>query len=70
MEVTAPAMDVGRSALTGWRKPLARTVAGPLARRTRFTQEQIEAAIGLALFAFAVYRLLRPVVAASRHPDR
>lgn len=70
MDMTASAMDVGRSTLTGWRQPVVRTVAGPVARRTRFTQEQVEAVIGLALFAFAAYRLLRPVIATLRHPDR
>jgi hypothetical protein len=70
MDVTASAMDVGRSTLTGWRQPVVRTVARPVARRTRFTEEQIEAAIGLALFAFALYRLLRPVIRSIRHQAR
>jgi hypothetical protein len=70
MDVTASAMDVGRSTLTGWQRPLVRTVARPVARRTRFTEEQIEAAIGLAVFAFAAYRLLRPLVRALRGRDR
>jgi hypothetical protein len=67
MDTTAAVMGVGRSTVDGWREPMVRTVARPLARRTRFSEEQIEALIGLGLFAYAVYRLFRPVIHSIRH---
>jgi hypothetical protein len=45
---------------------LGRAVATPIARRTRFDVEQVEAAIGLLLLAYTVYRLGRPMIAAIR----
>jgi hypothetical protein len=57
---------MGEAALTGWRGAAGRAVAKPIAKRTRFTQRQIEAAIGLALLAYAIYRVARPVIAAAR----
>lgn len=57
---------VGGSALTGWRGTAGRAIAKPVARHSRFSQEQVEAAIGLALIAYAVYRLARPLVRAAR----
>jgi hypothetical protein len=61
-----PLVDVGRSALTGWRGRVARPLARPIARRTGFTQEQVEALIGLLLLAYALYRVLRPALRAAR----
>lgn len=66
MDASAAVMRAGTSALTGWREPVGRAVAKPVAARTRFTQEQVEGAIGLALIAFAVYRLARPLIRAFR----
>ena len=60
------AIVVGEAALTGWRGRVGRAVAKPVARRTPFTVEQVEAAIGLAMLAYATYRLARPLVAAVR----
>jgi hypothetical protein len=66
MAKTDPLIDVGRSALTGWRGQAVRPIARPIARRTGFSQEQIEAAIGLLLLAYTVYRVLRPAIRAAR----
>jgi copper oxidase (laccase) domain-containing protein len=57
---------LGESALTGWRGKAGRAVAKPVASRTRFTQQQIEAAIGIAILAYGLYRLLRPAIRAAR----
>jgi len=57
---------LGESQLTGLRGKAGRAVAKPIATRTRFTQEQIEAAIGLAIMAYGLYRLLRPAFRAVR----
>jgi hypothetical protein len=56
----------GEAALTGWRGAAGRAIARPVARHSRFSERQVETAIGLALIAYAVYRLLRPLVRASR----
>lgn len=59
-------LAVGESALTGWRGRAAGAVAKPVAGHSRFSEEEIKAAIGFALLAYAVYRLLRPVVGTIR----
>jgi copper oxidase (laccase) domain-containing protein len=56
----------GEAALTGWRGAAGRAVAKPISRRTRFSQEQVEAAIGLALVAYAVYRVISPLIRTAR----
>jgi copper oxidase (laccase) domain-containing protein len=60
-------MAVGGSALSGWRGAAAGIVAKPVARHSRFTEEQIKAFLGLALLAYAIYRLARPVIRAARN---
>jgi hypothetical protein len=59
-------VTVGEAALTGWRGRVGRAVAAPIARRTRFDAEQIEAVIGLLLLAYTLYRLGRPLLNAAR----
>jgi hypothetical protein len=56
----------GEAALTGWRGAAGRAIAKPIANRTRFTQEQVEAVIGIVLVVYAVYRVIRPMVRAAR----
>ncbi len=56
----------GDATLTGWRGAAGRAIARPIAKRTRFSQEQVEAAIGLVLVTYAVYRVVRPLVRAVR----
>ena len=60
------AIAVGEAALNGWRGTIGRAVAKPVARRTRFSVQQVEAAIGLAMLIYATYRLARPLIAAAR----
>ncbi len=57
---------VGEAALTGWRGMVGRAVARPISTRTRFSQEQVEAAIGLVLVGYAFYRIARPLIKAAR----
>lgn len=59
---------LGASALTGWQGALGRAVARPVARRTRWTEEQIRTALGLLILAYGLYRVLRPAVRAVRRP--
>jgi hypothetical protein len=61
-----PAIAIGEAALTGWRGKAGRAAAKPIAARTRFSVEQVEAVLGLAMLAYAVYRVARPVFAAVR----
>ena len=57
---------LGESQMTGIRGRAGRAVARPIAERTRYSQEQIEAAIGLAIMRYGLYRLLRPAFRALR----
>ncbi len=57
---------LGESALTGLPGKVGGAVAKPVSERTRWSERQIRTAIGLALFAWALYRVLRPAVRAIR----
>jgi hypothetical protein len=57
---------LGESQMTGIRGRAGRAVAKPIAERTHWSQEQIEAAIGLAIMLYGLYRLLRPAFRALR----
>ena len=58
---------LGESALTGLPGMVGGAVAKPVSRRTRWTEQQIRTAIGLALLAWALYRVLGPAVRAIRN---
>jgi hypothetical protein len=58
---------LGESAMTGWHGKVGGAVARPVAQRTRWTEQQIRTAIGLALLAWALYRVLWPAVRAIRN---
>jgi hypothetical protein len=57
---------LGESALTGWQGAVGRAVARPVARRTRWSEDQIRAVIGLLILAYGLYRVLRPTIRAVR----
>jgi hypothetical protein len=57
---------LGESALTGLPGKVGGAVAKPVSERTRWSEQQIRTVIGLALFAWALYRVLRPAVRAIR----
>lgn len=57
---------LGRSTLTGWRGAVGKAVAKPIAKRTRFTEEQVRVALGLLLLAYGLYRVLWPPIRALR----
>jgi len=59
-------MRIGEAGLTGWRGSAARRAARPVAERSRFTQEQVEAFFGFVLLGLAIYALARPVISALR----
>lgn len=70
MNTTKTVNALGESALTGWRGRVGGAVARPIARRTRFSEQQVRAWIGIALLAYLLYRFLRPTIAALRSTDR
>ncbi len=70
MDGQSAMVTIGDSALTGWRRPVGRALAKPIADHSRFTQEQVEAAIGIAILAWAFYRLARPIVRTLRRQPK
>ncbi|TFV66984.1 UNVERIFIED_ORG: hypothetical protein E4P37_04490 [Bacillus sp. AZ43] len=48
------AMAVGRAGLQGWRAKVADAVAGPAARRTGLTDDQVRSAVGLLFLVLSV----------------
>jgi hypothetical protein len=59
-------VNLGEAALTGWRGNVGRAIAKPIAKRTKFDVQQIEAVLGFLLLAYTVYRLGRPLLEAAR----
>lgn len=57
---------VGGSALTGWRGAAGRAIAKPVSQHSRFSQQQVESVIGLALLVYAIYTLSRTMVRVVR----
>lgn len=57
---------LGESSLTGVRGVVGGAIARPIAKRTRFSEEQIRVALGLLLLAYGLYRVLRPPIRALR----
>jgi hypothetical protein len=54
------------AALEGWRGRVAQAVAKPVARRTRFSESQIAAFLGLALLVYTAIRTAKSLLAATR----
>ncbi len=50
---------VGRAGLSGWREQVARRIAPAVSARTRFDEDAIRAALGLAWLALSVYYVAR-----------
>ncbi len=57
---------LGESTLTGWRGAVGKAVARPVAKHTRFTEDQVRVALGLLLLAYGLYRVLWPPIRALR----
>jgi hypothetical protein len=57
---------LGESALTGLPGMVGGAVAKPVSRRTRWSEQEIRTAMGLALLAWALFRVVRPAVRAVR----
>jgi hypothetical protein len=58
--------EMGKVGLGGWRGRAADVVARPLARRSRFDEDEIKAIIGAIFLAYTIYRLVRALYRAAR----
>jgi hypothetical protein len=58
--------EMGKVGLTGWRGRAADAVARPVARRTKFDEDQVKAIIGALFLAYTVYRLARSLYRAAK----
>ena len=47
------ALNAGKAGLQGWRAKVGDAVAGPVARRSGLTDDQVRAAVGGAFFVLA-----------------
>lgn len=65
-EQSSTVVKIGQAGLSGWRGKAARAVAKPVAKRTRFSQQQVETFLGFVLLGLAIYWLARPVISAVR----
>ncbi len=52
------AVSFGKAGLQGWRAKVGDAVAGPIARRSGFTDDQVRAAVGAVFFALSVIYVL------------
>jgi hypothetical protein len=66
MGVHDRAVTIGNASLTGVRGRVARSVSEPVAKRTRLSREEVQAILGFLLIAYTVYRLVRPLIRATR----
>jgi hypothetical protein len=48
------ATEVGRATLVGWREKAADAIAGPISGRTRLSDDQVRAAVGVLFFVLSV----------------
>ena len=47
-------VSIGKAGLQGWRVKAADAVAGPVARRSGLTDDQVRAAVGAVFFSLSV----------------
>ena len=66
MGVHDRAVTIGNASLTGVRGRVARSLSEPVAKRTRLSREEVQAILGFLLLAYTVYRLVRPLIRATR----
>ena len=48
------AVSMGKAGLQGWRAKVGDAVAGPVARRSRLTDDQVRAAVGALFFVLSL----------------
>ena len=60
------AESLGKAGLQGWRAKVGDAVAGPIARRSRLTEDQVRAAVGGLFFVLSLIYVLGTVKRLSR----
>ena len=55
------AVSFGKAGLQGWRAKFADAVAGPVAQRSPFTDDQVRAVVGGAFFVLSVVYVVQTV---------
>lgn len=55
------AISMGKAGLQGWRAKVADSVAGPVARRSGLTDDQVRAAVGAAFLVLSVVYVVQAV---------
>jgi hypothetical protein len=55
------AVSFGKAGLQGWRAKVGDAVAGPIARRSHFTDDQVRAGVGALFFVLSVIYVLGTV---------
>jgi hypothetical protein len=55
------AVSLGKAGLQGWREKVGDAVAGPVARRSRLTDDQVRAAVGALFFVLSLVYVLGTV---------
>jgi hypothetical protein len=70
MDVHDRAVTIGNASLTGVRGRVARSVSEPVAKRTRLSREEVQAILGFLLLAYTLYRLVRPLIRATREQSQ
>jgi hypothetical protein len=59
-------IEVGETALVGWRVKVADVLAGPLAERTPLSADTVRAILGVTFFALSVYYVAGTVARVER----
>jgi hypothetical protein len=60
------AVEVGKTALSGWRVNVADGVAGPVSERTPLSPDAVRALVGAAFFALSVYYVVSTAMRAAQ----
>ncbi len=60
------AVSFGKAGLQGWRAKVGDAVAGPIARRSGFTDDQVRAAVGALFFVLSVIYVIGTVRRVTR----
>jgi hypothetical protein len=60
------ATQLGQAGLQGWRAKVGDGLAGPIAGRTSFDEDQVRAAVGVLFFVLSVMYVFKTVTAASK----
>jgi len=55
------AMELGKAGLQGWRGKVADATGPLVAQHTRFTEDQVKAAIGVAFFVLSVVYIAQTI---------